>query len=345
MVLARLSARAFAALTALWLVLAGEARAQDPAGWSVCNQTSYIIQVATGRPDGSGTVVNGWTKIRPGGCRTVLAAPLVPGAHFLYAQSSEAHRGGRRAWPGDEVLCVESQVSFTIESPPDCTLMGLDERRFRPVLIERPDRWRNVVRETDSYSLEEAQSAGIQRLLGDAGVITGAIDGRLGPRTRSAIRTFLAEKDLAADTSDGDLIDLLEQVALDRSRNVGLTLCNRTDGRVWSAIGRRKGEGWESRGWWLLEAGGCARVIDEPLLRTEHFVYGELEDAEGAPPRQLVRGADVFCIARSKFAINGRTDCESSAYRRALFASTPAPTDRKLVFEFFERDFGPPDES
>ncbi|MEO0884192.1 MAG: DUF1036 domain-containing protein [Pseudomonadota bacterium] len=313
-------------------------------GWELCNETSFIVQVATGRPEGGGTVVNGWTKIRPGSCELLLDGQLTPGAHYMFAQSSNAHRGGRKSWRGDERLCVESSSSFTIENPPDCHVMGLDERAFKPVLIENRTAWKNTIRETDSYNLRRARAAGVQRLLGDAGIYTGAIDGHIGPRTRTAIRQFLEDRELARDTSDDDLIDILEQVALDRARNVGLTLCNRTDGRIWSAIGRRRGEDWESRGWWLLEAGGCARVIDEPLLQTEHFVFGELEDPDGGVPRVLSRGSDVFCIARSKFAIIGREDCEAAAYRRALFASTPAPTERKLVYEFFERDFAEPGE-
>jgi hypothetical protein len=37
--------------------------------------------------------------------------------------------------------------------------------------------------------------------------------------------------------------------------------------------------------------------------------------------------------------IPGRGNCEAGSYRTALFARTPAPTERKLVFEFFDRDF------
>jgi len=330
-------------------VIAGwsqSAKAQTGNGWSVCNETSYIIQVASGRPEGGGTVVQGWTRVRPGKCEVLLEGPLEPGAHFIYAESSRAHRGGLKSWKGDEPLCVEGLVSFAIESLPDCNVMGLDVRQFRPVLIESRTRWSTTIKETQSYSLTakvpNAQAAGVQRLLNDAGVYNGAVDGDLGARTRGAIREFLKDRNLAADTSDTDLIDILEQVALDRARNVGLTLCNRTEQRIWSAIGRRNGDGWESRGWWLLEAGGCARVIDEPLLQTEHFVFGEMEGSEEEGPRQLVRGSDTFCVARAKFAISGRENCSASAYRAALFASTPVPVDRKLVFEFFERDFGAP---
>ena len=105
-------------------------------------------------------------------------------------------------------------------------------------------------------SLDKARAAGLQRLLEEAGITSGAIDGNIGRRTRLAIGEFLKQNNLPATTSDDDLIDFLEQVAKDRGRNVGFNLCNRTKKRIWSAIARRGAEGWESRGWWLLEAGG-----------------------------------------------------------------------------------------
>ena len=170
-----------------------------------------------------------------------------------------------------------------------------------------------------------------------ARIVSGAVDGYIGNRTRSAIRDFLKLKGLPADTSDADLIDYLEQAAEERGRSVGFTLCNRTKNRVWSAIARRSTEGWESRGWWRIEAGGCARVIDRPLRGSEHFVYAEMEEPTGL--RTLSRASEAFCVGRAKFAISGRDKCEEGSYRTALFARTPAPTERKLVYEFFERDF------
>jgi len=332
------------ALACVAAVLSGffgsTAEAQSARGWSICNATSYVIQVSSGRPEGSGIVVQGWTKIRPGGCEVLLPAPLLPGAYYLYAESSEAHRGGKRIWGGDEDLCVEGLVSFAIESLPDCNAMGLDVRQFRPVLVENRNRWSTVIREANKYTLDQASAAGVQRLMGDAGVFAGAIDGNRGARTGAAVRGFLRERGLPTDTDDQDLIDILEQLSLDRARNVGLTVCNRTDQRVWTAVGRRNGDGWESRGWWLLEAGGCSRVVDEPLLQAEHFVYGELETDDPRKVRKLIRGSDTFCVGRSKFVIPGREDCGASAYRSELFVATEIPRDRKLVFEFFERDFG-----
>lgn len=317
------------------------AEAQANRGWDLCNETSFVIEAAIGRPEGSGIVVEGWTKLRPGSCETALEGPLTPGVHFLFGRTSDAHRGGERSWGGGHELCVDTLGSFSVESLEDCTAMGLEAQGFRPVLVERSNRWSTTFSETDDFGLTRAAAAGVQRLLEDSGVYSGKIDGLIGRNTRSAIAEFLDSRNLSSDTSDADLIDILEQVASDRAREVGFTVCNRTPKRIWSAIARRAGENWESRGWWILEAGGCARVVDEPLLQAEHFVYGEMEEDDGSV-RTLSRASDAFCVARAKFAINGRENCEQSAYRTALFTATPAPEDRKLIFEFFERDFAAP---
>ncbi|MEL6955931.1 MAG: DUF1036 domain-containing protein [Pseudomonadota bacterium] len=320
------------------LVLAPHAKAQDESGWRLCNKTSYIINAAVARPEGQSLVVEGWTKLRPGTCETALEGALTPGVHFLYGRSSDAHRGGTRDWGGDRRLCVDPTGSFSVESPPECSDFGLDERRFRPVLIERRTKWQTTFTETNQYSFDQAEAAGVQRLLEDAGVFSGRVDGLLGRETRAAIREFLASEGLAADTSDADLIDFLEQSAISRSRDVGFTLCNRTERPIWGAIARMRGDEWESRGWWRLEAAGCARVIDMPLNQRDFYVYGEMEQQDGRV-RTLKRASDPFCVARAKFAIMGREACETSAYRTALFTKAAAPEDQKLVFEFFERDF------
>lgn len=320
------------------LLVVGESSAQEEPGWRLCNKTSFIINAAVARPDGQSVVVEGWTKLRPGTCEVALEGPLTPGVHFLYGRSSDAHRGGERDWGGDRGLCVDPTGSFSVESPPQCSDFGLEERLFRPVLVERRTGWQTMFTETNEYTFEQAEAAGVQRLLEDAGVFSGRVDGLLGRETRAAIREFLDAEGLAADTADADLIDFLEQSATARARDVGFTLCNRTERPIWGAIARMRGDEWESRGWWRLEAAGCARVIDMPLNQRDFYVYGEMEQGDGRV-RTLKRASDPFCVARAKFAILGREDCENSAYRTALFAKTAAPVDQKLVYEFFERDF------
>ena len=327
------------ALTSALPVTASAQASSD--GWEVCNETSYIIEAATGRYEGQGVVVQGWKRLRPGACETVIEGALQPGIHYLFGRSSTAHRGGRKVWAGKSNLCIDPTGSFAVENIPNCSVMGLESREFRPVLIENSKRWRTSFTETDKRNLEQASAAGVQRLLDNAGVYSGRIDGYLGRKTRAAIGDFLSSKGLDASTSDADLMDILEQTAIERARNVGLTFCNRTNKRIWSAMARRRGEGWESRGWWLLEAGGCARVIDEPLLQAGLFAYAEMETGEGEV-RTLSKGSDTFCVSKAKFAITGREACEEAAYRTGRFVATPAPVNRKLVFEFFERDFGDP---
>jgi len=199
------------------------------------------------------------------------------------------------------------------------------------------ERWTNSFSEIEQYGASEARNAGLQRLLDEAGIFSGPVDGNIGFRTRTAINDFLRTRGLPAATTDEDLIDYLEQAAEERGRAVGFTLCNRTGNRIWSAIARRGPEGWESRGWWRIEAGGCSRVIDRPLRGSEHYVYAEMEEA--GQVRTLSQASEAFCVGRAKFAISGRDTCEVSGFRTALFARTPPPAERKLVYEFFARDF------
>ncbi len=307
-------------------------------GWQICNETSFVLDAATGRPDGGAIVVQGWTRLRPGECRLTVSAPLARGTHYLYARTSSAHRGGRRQWGGDARLCVDPTDSFTIENPPQCAAMSLEERRFRRVQINKRDTWRTSFAEAQPFTLARARQAGLQRLLDDAGY--DIREGRRGAdprRVAQAIAQFRASARLAPNAGEDQLIDALETAARRRSVQVGLTLCNRTRGRVWTAVARRRGEGWESRGWWALNAGGCVRTIDEVLIQDVYFVHASLESDEG--PRFLAAGGEPFCTSPARFALLGRDRCENRYYATALFTPIGARDRDGLVVDFEERDF------
>lgn len=307
-------------------------------GWQVCNETSYVLEAATGRPDGRAILVQGWTRLRPGECRLAVAAPLARGTHYLYARTSNAHRGGRRQWGGDAILCVDPSRQFTIENPPQCTAMGLEARNFRRVQINKRETWRTSFAEANAYTLTRARQAGLQRLLSDAGYdITESRRGVDPRRIAQAIAQFRAAARLRPDAGENQLIDALEQAAQRRSQQVGLTLCNRTRGRVWTAIARRRGEGWESRGWWPLAAGGCVRTLDEVLIQDLYYVYAALESDEG--PRYLKAGGEAFCTSPARFAILGRENCQARYYDTALFTRISAQHRDGLVVDFEDDDF------
>lgn len=330
----------FGVAAAALLTLAPRADAQQERanGWQVCNETSFVLEAATARPDGRAILVQGWTRLRPGECRTAISAPLARGTHYLYARTSSAHRGGRRQWGGDAIVCVDPTSSFTIENPPQCGPQGLEDRRFRRVQINKRDSWRTSFSETTSYTLPRARQRGVQRLLDDAGYNVpegrrGAVDPRV---IAQAIAQFRASARLSPSASEDQLIDALEIAARRRAGQVGLTLCNRTDGRVWTAVGRRRGEGWESRGWWSLNPNSCVRTIDEVLIQERYYVFASLDTAEGA---RLLRQGEVFCTSPSRFAILGREQCGERYYQSSPFSPINTSGREGLVVEFEEDDF------
>jgi len=313
---------------------------KNTGGWQLCNQTSYILEAATGRPDGRAVVVQGWIRLRPGQCGSAAPAPLTRGVHYVYARTVNAHRGGRRQWGGDAKLCIDPSASFAVENPPSCEQMGLEERDFRRVQINKRDSWRTSFSEANPYSLYGARSQGIQRLLADAGYDTRTAAGGTDPRLAAgAIQRFRTEAKLPVNATEDQLIDALEAAARRRAAAIGLTLCNRTSARVWSAVARRRGEGWESRGWWPLGPGACARAVDDPLVQTVYFVHAVMETPQGE--RYLAAPGTSFCTSPTKFAILSRDRCAERYYDESLF--TPISSDGRegLVVEFFDADFLP----
>ncbi len=335
------------ALTLLGALAASDAFAQQaqqrrgtPQGWSLCNDTSYVLEAATGRPDGRAILVQGWVRLRPGECQVAVAAPLTRGTHYLYARTSLAHRGGRRQWGGDANVCVEPGNNFTIENPPQCEASGFETRKFRQVNINRRESWRTSFAEATPYTAQRAQAAGLQRLLTDAGYEIR--EGRSGVDPRqvaAALSQFRATARIAPNTSMAGYIDALERAARRRSSQLGLTLCNRTNARVWTAIARRRGDGWESRGWWPLGPGGCARTIDEALIQESYYVHATMESEDG--DRVLASGGDPFCVSPARFAVLGRERCAERFYDTAYFTRITSTGRPGLVVEFSEREFLP----
>lgn len=296
-----------------------------------------MLEAATGRPDGETVQVAGWTRLRPGECRPAVSAPLVRGEHYLYARTSSAHRGGQRQWGGDARLCVDTTRPFNIENPPQCG-QSYEERRFRRVRINKRDSWTTTFSEATSFTPARARQVGLQRLLEDAGY--DVREGRRGVdprRMAQAIAQFRQTARLAPNANEDQLIDALETFARARMNRVGLRICNHTGGRVWTAIARRRGEGWESRGWWALSPNGCVRAIDEVLTQGEYYVHATLETPEGS--RYLRAGGYPFCTSPARFAILNVRDCEARYYGTELFSLVRPRGREGVILDLEESQF------
>ncbi len=332
-----LAALAFAAA----LVAAPAARAD----WTLCNETSFILEAAIAYPEGDKQVTEGWTRLRPSECKVAKRGPLNFGTHHLYARSSPAHRGGLREWAGATPLCVDAG-DFSIAGEALCEDVGFETRFFVDIAVLAPNKTTSFTEPSvDGPAVERdpdrTRTAGLQRLLrdNDLGDIR-VIDGYAGRRTSRAIQTFISQQGLADAPDDLGLMNLLERSALLRADNVGLKLCNDADERIWTAVAKRRGDTWESRGWWLLAPDQCAKVINEKLDQSAYYVYAAARDDLGDRP--LVTGEEAFCLAETRFAILGRDSCEDRGYLRGRFTAVLVQDRPSITLEFEQDDFARP---
>lgn len=308
-------------------------------GWVVCNYTRFVLEAAVGRPQGGKTTVDGWIRMRPGECRVAAGAPLARERHFLFAQTSSAHRGGRRQWGGPFELCVDTRSSFSVESARNCAAMGLDARGFRGVAIANRDSWTTYLGESENFNQQSARAAGIRQLLGDAGYDAPGFEASLFGTGGGGLPRFKSDNKIPPNASDEAVIDALESAARKRRAQVGLVVCNRTKERVWAAIAQRRAEGFESRGWWGLAPGGCARAINDRLAGQPYYVYGVMETLDGDVAMAV--GREAFCVGRARFAIAGRDNCAARQYQSVQFLPiSPQPGREAMTYEFRPEAFG-----
>ncbi|WP_417490996.1 DUF1036 domain-containing protein [Maricaulis sp.] len=320
-------------LLGLSLCATAPARAYD-----VCNQTSYIVHVATGWPVAGGVAIQGWMRMRPGECSEVAGnveladdQPL-----YFYAKTSDAYLGGVREWRGTTALCVD-EADFEVIANTRCAALGLASRDF--IVREGDQRDRTVLVGPDNFGTH-AEVAGIQRLLQSAGYPITAVDGYDGRGTDRAVTRFMADAELSTRPANTALIDALESRAMTRNAQSGLTICNESDGDIATAIGYRSGEIWQSRGWWRLHAGECARLLAARLETTNTYFYAERINA--ATRRPLNGGTDAFCIAPARFLAEERTGCTERGYATANFRRISEPVDGGVRITIEESDFAGP---
>ena len=325
MIRARLAPAVLAALIAL----AVPARADV----TVCNRTSYRMQVALGIERGARISIHGWLRLDPGACGSAGAddadmvyvharTPVLYGSAPL-PQHGEAEfclRDGDFQFPDARACPIAQQARFSAAKPSDSP-QG-------PAI--------NLAEEAD-YDDAQARLAGIQRLLTIAGYDATPIDGVDGTKTKAALARFLRDRKLEPDTvQKPEFFDRLTEAA-EHPTGPGFTWCNQTPYPVMAALGLVEMGSIVTRGWYRVPAGQCLRpdVSGDPM---RFYSYAEAVDASG---RALQReraplawgGKVVLCTRDGRFELANQKDCAARGLNTAGFAVIDAP-DRNATVTF-----------
>jgi len=318
------------------------------AKYSLCNKTSYALSASIGYVDGDRLATRGWWRLRPGQCKVVLTEPTSPGRYFVYAEAIPGHKGPLRAWSGDTPLCVENNGFFNLRNQEVCREDPARQRNFFDVEVTPAanGNWQTDFAEAANYTVYSAEVAGVQRLLNDLGLASSRIDGSLGRDTQRLLTSYRKEKNIGdGPVIDDATIDTMIEEANAREAKLGLFYCNKADQAVWAAIAEPQGEKrYESRGWWKLEPGDCAKVIKGALSADHYYVYGVIEDQRGE--RRLAGGDKTFCVNAVRFVSSTDTTCDDQELDEAVFRRLEIGGATASTFDFTADSFvAPPSEA
>ena len=327
--------RALALSLTLWLwVTAAAAQTPEAAtsnNWDVCNETSYVLRFASAYIRDDRMQAAGWTTVQPGGCIDVITPKDSP--RFLYAESLPIHRGGVREWKGAIELCAKEE-DFTSDATDNCQLKNMDTRKYFAV---KPSERQTAFIEPGDFGVN-AEIAGLQRLLQDAGYKITRVDGLSGRRTLRTISSAKSDLELDKTATHQELISALIPKADEARNTIGLDICNDGTARIFTAIAIQQDGNWTSRGWWPIDVDQCVKSYDRSLVGTQAHIYAlqeaKTEAGEPAPDRRLrseVVTPAPFCIAESRFSALGREKCLEQGYAAVDFRPVPDDVDVQIV--------------
>lgn len=320
--------------------------------WKICNETSFILRIANATLRDGEIKARGWQTFQPAECISENIARGAP--RFLYAESSNIHRGGIREWKGDISLCAKD-TDFESAATDNCRVKNFETRNYFAV---KPDENTTTLIEPSDFG-DKALVAGTQRLLRDAGYKVTAIDGLPGRRTTRSLREFQKAEEIETLPEGQELLKALTKAAERAIENIGLRICNESDTRIFSAVGMQEDGNWSSRGWWAVEPNSCTRPITRSLIGLDTHYYALKEPKAEENVTTPINGDDLaavqadlrlrsvatipaqFCIAESQFSALGREMCLEGGYGVANFR--PLPNDKDgVTITLTNTDFAEP---
>lgn len=299
--------------------------------WDVCNETSYVLRFASAYIRSDRMQAAGWTTVQPGACVNIITPKDSP--RFLFAESLPVHRGGVREWKGAIELCA-SEDDFTSDATDNCALKNMATRDYFAV---KPTERQTAFIEPGDFGVN-AEIAGLQRLLQDAGYKITRIDGLSGRRTLRTIASAKSDLELDKNATNQELISALIPKAETGLNMMGLDICNDGTARMFSAIAIQQDGNWMSRGWWPIDVGTCVKPYDRSLIGTQAHIFAlqetKTDTGEEGPDRRLrseVVTPAPFCIAESRFSALGRENCLEQGYAAVDFRPVPSDVDVQVI--------------
>lgn len=306
---------------------------------SLCNRTSYRMDVALGLERRAVVETRGWYTIDPGACKQVLDGAYDADMSYIHARTSPVYGSSPLPQNGNADFCVR-EGTFQIADGRGC---GVSQQvRFSAARPSESPKGPviNLAEEAD-YDDAQARLAGIQRLLVIAGYDANPIDGIQGGKTQAAINKFIADRKLPADAaSSADFFATL-LAAAQSPEGVGFAWCNDTAYPVMAAIGTTEAGAVVTRGWYRVEAGKCVR----PEMRGDQkkiYSYAEAVDDKGAALKKngvpLAWGGEVpLCTRDGRFELSDNKDCAARGLNAANFAEVDLSREPAATIRFKER--------
>jgi len=310
--------RGFILTIAASIALTTSARAE----LTLCNRTSYRMDVALGLEKRANVETRGWFRLDPGQCRQALDGTLDADMVYVHTRTPPVYGSAPLPLNGQADFCIKNG-DFDIPDARSCPTSQQAQFSAAKPSDSPKGPVINLAEEAD-YDDVQARLAGIQRLLVIAGYDAYPIDGVQGAKTQAAIAKFLNERKLAADAvATPAVFDALIE-ATRNPEGVGFSWCNDTKYPVMASLGFAEMGSIVTRGWYRVESGQCVR----PDLRGDPrrvYSYAEAVDGSGRTVKRgdtalSWGGALALCTRDGRFELADHKDCAARGLNSAGFA-------------------------
>lgn len=329
---------AFALIIAAIPATAQEVPSTEALPLDVCNRSSFAADAAIGLEVSSGAATQGWFRVFPGQCREILRQGLGASRHLMHVRPLKVYGTPPATEASVRRLCVRDE-NFVIAGAAECASDGQYMAEFvavQPIIVN--DRRQIAIDEPAGFDSAGAITAGLQRLLSLAGFDVGTIDGIEGTRTENAIDRYSETSGVSRSDPIAMMAALVERIENGQA-TAAPQFCNETLNRIMLSVGISRGAAIETRGWYEIASGECARPVTSSLAGDTLYAFAEAVDAAGAPlladGRPIAwQGDKMLCTKNLEFSLRDHRTCEERGLSTRGFRSYTVPDTGPLIVSF-----------